>query len=239
MLETQLSLFPDYNMEGNSQRQKALYQEHKNEVFGSKYMANAIMTGKYGFAKLKAYKSEIPSTYVTFSEVTPQGAPKTCVTHFEADYTLERLWSNADKYIPVFKKYLCVAEPDFSLKRGMSIGAQIANCFRNRALGFYFQEHGLPTIPCMGWSSTPSYEFCFEGYEKGGAVIVSTTGVMNSELSISYFCLGFEEMLKRVSPDAVILLGEVNDRIRGVLPSQLAVYHFLSERYKRFRAYGK
>ncbi len=239
MTDYKFSLFPDYNLEEQDTKRKALYQEHKTEIFGSKYMGNAMKTGKYDFAKLKAYKDEIPSMYITLSELSQQGNPKACVTHFEADYNLERLWANADKYIPIYAKYQCVSEPDFSLKIGMSLGAQIANCFRNRALGFYFQKCGLPLLPSMSWSSTSSYEFCFDGYEKGGAVIVSTTGVMSREQDIFYFCLGFKEMLKRVAPDAVILLGEINDRIRDIIPTQLDVYYFLSERYKRFKAYGR
>ena len=101
------------------------------------------------------------------------------------------------------------------------------------------QEQGIVILPSMSWSSTASYDFCFDGHSKGGAVLVSTIGTLRDERSRMYFRLGFVEMLKRISPDAVILYGDINEDILSWLPKQLDVHHFDHNRYKRARNHGK
>ncbi len=180
------SLFSEHDLGPvlEKQKQKTWYQEHKHDVFGSRYVKNAQRTGKYDFPKVKAYAGDIPSKYISFSETLKMGNPLACVTFFEADFLFEKLWNNADIYIPNLRRYKCVTEPDFSLKIGMPFAAQMANGYRNRALAYSFQEHGLATIPSMTWSTPPSFDFCFDGYDKGGVVIVSTVGVLKNGISI-------------------------------------------------------
>lgn len=54
-----------------------------------------------------------------------------------------------------------------------------------------------------------------------------------------YFKDGFKEMLKRISPDAVVLYGDNNEWIASLMPKQLDVQHFSHERFNRMRGYGK
>ena len=54
-----------------------------------------------------------------------------------------------------------------------------------------------------------------------------------------YFKDGFKEMLKRISPDAVVLYGDSNEWIASLMPKQLDVQHFSHERFNRMRGYGK
>ena len=84
-----------------------------------------------------------------------------------------------------------------------------------------------------------SYDFCFDGHSKGGAVIISTIGALKDERARMYFRLGFFEMLKRISPDAVILYGDTNDEILAWMPKQLDIHFHEHERYKRARNHGK
>ena len=84
-----------------------------------------------------------------------------------------------------------------------------------------------------------SHEFCFDGHSKGGVVLVSTIGTLKDERSRMYFRLGFMEMLKRISPDAVILYGDINNELLAWMPKQLDVHIYAHERHKRARNYGK
>ena len=79
---------------------------------------------------------------------------------------------------------------------------------------------------------------CLDGYERGGAVVISTIGAMNDERSRMYFKDGFHEMLKRISPDAVVLYGDRNDWVTEMMPKQLDVHYFCHERFNRMRGYG-
>ena len=69
--------------------------------------------------------------------------------------------------------------------------------------------------------------------------IVSTIGTMKDERSRMYFKDGFNEMLKRISPDSVALYGDTNEWITGLMPKQLDVQYFCHERFNRMRGYGK
>lgn len=70
-----------------------------------------------------------------------------------------------------------------------------------RTLIEYGQSEGLTVIPAVGWSTEDSFEFCFDGIEKGSVVAVSTLGVRRVK---DAFMLGFRELCQRLEPEAVI-----------------------------------
>lgn len=166
------------------------------------------------------------------------GKPGTCVTFFNYDYVIERFGRAPEKYLPTLAKYGCAAEPDLSLKVNSPLATQIANTFRNHALAFTMLEYGIHVIPSMSWSTPQSFEFCFDGHERGGAVMVSTLGVYNDERSFMYFQRGFKEMLSRISPDALIVIGDASKKLIDLMPNQLDVHYFQNDRILRMRRHG-
>lgn len=235
----QLQLFQPFAYNADELEKQCLSNNQiKGSVFGLGYCRGAIRSGKYGIPRIKAYWDEIPCNFVTYSESTSTKDYSCGLASFDDDKILERVWNNFDKYIPTFSKFMCVGEPDFSLKLEYPLAVQIANTYRNHALAFRMQESAIKVLPSPSWSSTESYEFCFDGYEKGGAVLISTIGTLRDERSSMYFRLGFEEMLKRLSPDAVVLYGDVNDSLMDGLPKQLHVSHVERNRFLRARSHG-
>ncbi|MCR5152004.1 MAG: DUF4417 domain-containing protein [Prevotella sp.] len=239
----QLSLFPDDYEE--TRKQEIEEQSGKNQIaqkhrfFGLEYCNDALFCGKYGIPLLNSYTDSIPENYVTFSETTLVGDPYSCVTSYDQDYVIDRMWNHPDRYVKRLSKYMCFAEPDYSLKVNHPLSVQIANTYRSHAIAYYMQDHGIKVLPSMAWSSTMSHEFCFDGHSKGGVVMVSTIGTLKDERSRMYFRLGFMEMLKRIAPDAVILYGDINDKILSWMPKQLDVHYKEHKRYKRARNHGK
>ncbi|MDO4190628.1 MAG: DUF4417 domain-containing protein [Bacteroidales bacterium] len=207
-------------------------------VLGLRYCSKARLSGKYGVPMIKAYRGAVPDKFITYSDSTRVTDYSCGVVSFDSDNVLERVWNNPEKYIPILSRFSCVGEPDFSLKLEYPLSIQIANTFRNHALAYHMQESGINVIPSMSWSSTVSYEFCFDGHEKGGAVVVSTIGTLGDERSNMFFRLGFEEMLKRIAPDVVVLYGDVNESLRMWLPQQLHVCVVDHNRFKRARKHG-
>lgn len=233
------SLFPDLELERKTNvaqvKAKERREARKNKNFGIEYCTGAKFCGKYGIPQIKAYKGDLPERFITFSEVTERGGTSVGVVCCDFDYELECLWDNPGNYVLTLAGYKCFAEPDFSIRVGDPKSVQIANTYRNHAVAYFMQEHGVNVMPAPSWSSTTSYEYCFDGYERGGAVLVSTVGVLKDERSLMYFRIGFSEMLKRLSPDCVILYGDVNDDVLRFLPSQLDVHFVSHERYNRMR----
>lgn len=238
----QKSLFPELEEEAQKKTKREYKEKRlalKSINFGLEYCSNAFFCGKYGIPQLKPYIGTIPEQYTTFSEITSTGNPDCCVTGFDYDYVIDRLWNHPEHYVKGLTRYKCIAEPDYSLKINHPLSVQIANTYRSHAIAYYMQEREIVILPSMSWSSTASYDFCFDGHSKGGAVLISTIGTLRDERSRMYFRLGFKEMLKRISPDAVILYGDINEAILSWLPRQLYVHHFDHNRYKRARNHGK
>lgn len=239
MKSEQLSLFPDWESTATDLATKNKYLEQKTHNFGLEYCIGATFRGKYGIPLIRSYKDIIPQSYVTFGEMGKMGNGKTCVTFFNHDYVLERFWRAPEKYLPVLATYKFAAEPDFSIKVNTPLAMQIANTYRNHVLAHKMHEYGIHVIPSMSWSTPQSYEFCFDAHERGGVVMISTIGIYNDERSFMYFKRGFSEMLNRISPDSLIVIGEVNEKLTRLIPGQLDVHHFQNDRIIRMRRHGK
>ena len=97
---------------------------------------------------------------------------------------------NPDDKIERLKKFNAVLSPDFSMYTEMPVALQ----------------------PTVRWGSLESFNFCFDGIEKGCVVAVSTLGVKNEK---SHFILGYNEMRRRIKPEKVICYGKPFDEMKG------------------------
>ena len=126
------------------------------------------------------------------------------VSMFVDDYILERFWNNPVKYIEIFKTANCVMSPDYSLLIGMPKPMQMWNVYRNRLVGYVWQNAGINVIPTISWSDKDSFEYCFNGIEIGSIVAVSNTGCRNEEQKM-YFDEGFKKMIDVKKPKKVLM----------------------------------
>ena len=239
------SLFPDSLFEtatsDTKQRRRKKEQAllKKNRNFGLENCSSAVFCGQYGIPLIKTYTGEWPGRLVPFSELKGHGDQKIGVATFEYDYLLDRLVYFPDKYAKLLSTYKCVCEPDLSIKIGNPLAVAVANTFRGHSVSYCLQEHGCRILPTMKWAAPNTFDVCFSGYGKGGAVIVSTIGIRRDERSKMYFLYGFQEMLRRISPDSVGFYGDCVEWIDKMLPEQLDVRYFPHERFNRMRGYGR
>ncbi len=124
---------------------------------------------------------------------------------FIHDYRFEGIYENAEYTVEKLKQYYALCTPDFSLYLDMPITLQMHNTFKNRWCGAYFQSLGIKVIPTISWSDERSFDFCFEGVEKGSVVAVSTHGNHKCEQE---FMLGYKKMLEIIKPSAIICYGK-------------------------------
>ena len=238
----QLALFSE-NVKSDvfkkSARSKQKWAFEKSRHFGLEHCSNAFFQGKFGIVQIKKYTGDLPDKFITLDETNEIGSPSIGVVGYAYDTFLEEYVHNPEKYAYKFSKYKCLGELDFSMKILDPFGVIVSSATLSHTSAFYYQEHGCHILPTMKWSSAESYEVCFDGYEKGGAVMVSTIGVLSDERSKVYFKNGFNEMLKRISPDSVIIYGTISDWILEFMPSQLDVHHYNHERFNRMRQHGK
>lgn len=129
------------------------------------------------------------------------------VHFFLYDYKFECFWGKPENYIGKLKKYKAVLAPDFSMYIEMANPLKIYNTFRNRWCGAYLASKGIRVIPTVNWGLKETFDFCFEGIEKGSTVAVSTYMVSkhnNHAYQKEFFMAGYNEMLKRIEPEVII-----------------------------------
>ena len=79
-------------------------------------------------------------------------------------------------------------------------------------MGAYWQDKGKLVIPTISWGDARSFEFCFDGVEKGGTVAIGMIGCKHSRIG---FMRGYNEMLKRLYPEKIIVFGTPFPEMKG------------------------
>jgi hypothetical protein len=124
---------------------------------------------------------------------------------FLDDYKFDEVWKQPEKQIRKLEQYAQVLSPDFSVYSDMPKPLQLYNTFRNRWCASVWQEAGMAVVPTLSWGDESTFEFCFDGIERGTAVAVSTIGTARY---VDGFLLGFRQMCERLEPKMVINYGE-------------------------------
>ena len=140
------------------------------------------------------------------------------VHFFLYDYKFDRVWKNPDTDLEKLRRYRAVLSPDFSMYVEMAPVLQLTNTFRNRWCGAYFASKGIRVVPTVNWGNENTFEFCFDGIEKGSTVAVSTYMVSehdNRQDQKEFFLKGYSEMLRRIEPEKIICYNEPFPEMQG------------------------
>lgn len=143
------------------------------------------------------------------------------ISMFVDDYILERFWNNPLKYVNYYKNAAYVMSPDFSLLLGMPEPVQRWNVYRSRLVGYVWQKAGLSVIPTVSWTDNNSFEYCFEGIERGSNVAVSNIGCRNDEQK-AYFDAGLQELKSVIEPNTIIM--QCTERLKPLYNAENVVF---------------
>ncbi len=139
---------------------------------------------------------------------------KKIVHFFLDDYKFECLWNNPEIRVNKLKQYYAVLSPSFSVYHSLPMSLQIFNTFRSRWCGAFLQSRGVTVIPTISWGLPQSYWYAFDGIEPGSVVAISTIGVrVNKEKDL--FLQGYNEMLRRINPKAIICYSNPFEEMKG------------------------
>lgn len=125
---------------------------------------------------------------------------------FLDDYRFETIWNRPNDTLAAPLGVGSALSPMFSCYRNWPRVLQIYNTYRNRWIAAFWQENGVRVIPTVCWSDHTSYGFAFAGIPEGSTVATSAVGVKDAE-SISYFEMGYREMIQRLKPHHVVFYG--------------------------------
>lgn len=127
------------------------------------------------------------------------------VHFFVDDYRFESTYTHPEKAIKRYGKYRFLLSPDFSLYSEMNPWRQIESIGKARWVAAKWQASGHIVIPTVSWGLTRSYDYCFDGIEKNCIVAVGMIGCKKNKLN---FLRGYNQMLERIDPEAIICFGE-------------------------------
>lgn len=173
-------------------------------------------TGKYGMPLIRKQNIDVENIdLIGFNYARSSKDTAKFLHFFLDDYQFYRVWNELKGNGELVKEYAGALSPDFSLYLDYPISLQIYNTYRNRYCGAYWQSLGVNVIPTIGWSNEESFDFCFDGVEKGSIVAVGTVGILNNKDAKELFIKGYNEMLKRIEPSKIIIYGNEIEGLEG------------------------
>ena len=89
---------------------------------------------------------------------------------------------------------------------------QIESVARSRWCGAWWQSRGMTVVPTISWGKYASYRFCFDAVEEGSVVAVATYACRQVRAD---YMRGYDAMLERINPEAIICYGTPFDEMRG------------------------
>lgn len=137
---------------------------------------------------------------------------KNGVHFFVDDYRFNGIYNNPEKSLRKYSQYAFLLSPDFSTYADMNLWRQLESVAKNRWCGCYWQDQGFTVIPTISWSTPRSYEFCFDGVEKNSIIAIGMIGCKQNKKE---FLRGYDYMLSKIEPEAVICFGTPFDEMRG------------------------
>ena len=152
---------------------------------------------------------------IAYSDTRQNDRPENtaCGVHFFIDdYRFTGIYNHPEKSIEKLSQYAFLLTPDYSTYSDMNYWRQLESVAHSRWVGAYWQSSGLIVIPTVTWSDVRSYCFCFDGIEKHSIVAVGMIGCKRAK---SDFLRGYNAMLDKIEPSAVICFGEPFKEMEG------------------------
>ncbi len=136
------------------------------------------------------------------------------VHFFVDDYRFQHIYDHPQKSLHKFSQYKFLLTPDYSLYADMPLWRQLESIAKNRWCGAYWQAQNLIVYPTVSWGLSQSYEFCFDGIEKNSVVAIGMIGCKHERVR---FMRGYDAMIERIAPSAIICFGDPFKEMRGNL----------------------
>ena len=141
---------------------------------------------------------------------------------YEKDINFAEILRSPQDYIDDFGRFKALISPDCSLYRDAPLTVQLANVYRNRAIGSYYQRRGQYVIPQIRWGNEYTYttkyfpeKIAFLGAEKHSIVAIGTYGCFDGRENKYYFSAGLEAMMETLEPQVVLVYGSMPEKVFG------------------------
>lgn len=201
----------------------------------SELVKGAQFDGNFGIPfMLKPKRIIIPTRVLKFSERNQAKASYSeMLITYEYDIKLAELLIHPNELISDIKRFQGIFSPDCSLYWDMPLSMQILNIYRNRAIGYYFQKHGIYVIPDVRWGDERTYTpdllgecVAFKGLRKRTIVSIGTIGCTQKVARRYHLKEGLRRMLAELKPKVVLVYGPMPDSIFDEFKAQTQFVHY-------------
>ena len=141
---------------------------------------------------------------------------------YEKDINFAEVLRSPQNYIDDFGRFKALISPDCSLYRDAPLAVQLANVYRNRGIGSYYQRRGQYVIPQIRWGDEYTYttkyfpeKIAFLGAEKRSIVAIGTYGCFDGKENKYYFSAGLDAMMEALEPRVVLVYGSMPEKVFG------------------------
>lgn len=162
----------------------------------------------------------VPEYMVPFSVRERSDTASSFVVFYEFDSSFGSVLRNPDQYITDLKRFLGVVTLDNSVYVDSPLVVQIANIYRSRAIGHYFQKKGIYIVPNVRWGDERSYttavlpeKFAFLGLPKRSIYSVGTYGCCKTAEERYHLRNGLISMIEELEPEIILIYGAMPDSV--------------------------
>lgn len=201
-------LFPELDVQETrpEARDKSRHYLRKANI-GNLQMFNQSHAGRYDLPTIEPYSGRMPRFLIPFHQARTAKDHMAFVHFFIDDYSFECLWNKPERYLPMLRSFEGVIGTDFSQLSNMPYPMRLWNCYRNRLLGQWMQQHGINYIHNVTWSLPDSYDYSFSGLPKGSVIAINCNGIAGTDCSKYLWHRGYEQALTRLEPSAIVRYG--------------------------------
>jgi hypothetical protein len=163
--------------------------------------------GKYGIPLVRKQRIDLTDLELIACTNTVCGDNECfdCGVHFFVDDEhFTDLYAQPEKTLARYSQYRLCCTPDYSVYGEMQTWRQIESVAHGRWVGAWWQSKRMSVVPAVSRDKYASFDFCFDGIEKGCIVAVATYACRQARLG---YLRGYSAMLERMHPSAVICHG--------------------------------
>jgi hypothetical protein len=191
----------------------SIFTRQRLDVFYIGLLRDAPCDGLYDLPWLEK-SSHVPLDLISFPK--RRHANDAQWMHFYVDdYEFVFPLRYPPRLLGMFRRVAGVITPDYSLFSDLPFVKQIDAVFNGRVLGYWLQKNGVKVIPNLRWCDERSYSFAFDGIPQGGTVAVGSHGCVRDPKTRRLFLDGFNTMIERIHPEAIVVYGPVLKEMEG------------------------
>lgn len=162
----------------------------------------------------------IPEAVIPYSKRNRSMTHREFLVFYEYDVKFAEILQSPEEFASDIKSFAGMVTLDCSIYTDSPLLVQMANIYRSRAIGHYYQRRGINVIPNVRWGDERSYttcvlpeKFAFLGLPKHSIYSIGTYGACQSKEEKHHLRQGLISMLDELEPEVVLVYGPMSEII--------------------------